>query len=115
MTAQLPDHFSPEDVASHFGVPERTLRETAQRLGACRKLGNKMILLAEDIQKLMEGIRQCPSPSTSAATSGTTVVQLPEGDYEGLAKRLTEKSLSASKPKSKPKPGRVNSKGRGQR
>lgn len=60
MTAQLPIVYTPDAVAAHLGVSERTLRDMARQLGACRMFGNKMILTEGDVQLIMEAAR-CPS------------------------------------------------------
>lgn len=80
MTAQLPIVYTPEAVAAHLGVSERTLRDMARQLGACRVIGNRMILTEGDVQLIMEAAR-CPTQSTGAAKSGTTGAPSPGGDY----------------------------------
>lgn len=42
--APLPAVTTPEDLAAHLGVSERTLREMARALGACRMFGLAMML-----------------------------------------------------------------------
>jgi len=64
--APLPNVYTPEAVAAHLGVSERTLRDMARQLGACRMFGNRMILTEGDVQLIMEAAR-CPTPSTGAA------------------------------------------------
>ena len=107
MQPLLPDHVKPSDPAEHLGVSERTLRETARALGACRIIGKEMILLAEDVDALMEGIKQCPSLSKSAAASGTTPEQLPGGDYAALQARLKKPTRKGSRRKSNTSLGSV--------
>jgi len=63
----------------------QTVRDLARRLGACRVLGNRMVLLPEDVSKIMEATR-CQSNSINAARSGTIAGQLPVGDYAGSCK-----------------------------
>ena len=47
--AGLPAIYSPEDVAKHFGWSPRKVREVARKIGACRVLGNRMLLTVNDI------------------------------------------------------------------
>jgi hypothetical protein len=103
MGALLPSYTTPEELAEHLGVSERTLRERARILGACRTLGKRMILLEGDVQLLLEDLRPCRSNSTGAqaAKSGTTGAPLPVGDYEALREQRTRNSPSGSPQKSK--------------
>ena len=57
-------------------VSERTLRERARSLGACRVLGKAMILLPEHIDLIFEEPEQCRSRNTSATVSGGSVEEL---------------------------------------
>ena len=65
----LPEATTPEVLARRMGWSERRVRDFARRLGACRILGNRMILLPEDVEAILEATK-CPSPSTAAAGSG---------------------------------------------
>ena len=98
MTA-LPAHITPEELAQHLGVSERTLREQARAIGACRIIGKKMILLESDVDAIMEATRPCLSKSTSAAKSGNTGAQPPEGDYAALRAQRTKRSPKGSRQK----------------
>src|SRR6476646_4864794 len=80
----LPDFTTPEALADHLGWSPRRVREVARRLGACRIIGNRMILLPDDVKAIMEASKPCPSSSTDAAKSGTIAAPLPGGDYEAL-------------------------------
>lgn len=73
MTA-LPNVFTPEQVASHVGWSPRKLREFAREIGACRILGNRMVLTQSDIDAILEASRPCPSPSTSAPAGKSTTI-----------------------------------------
>lgn len=106
MSATLPAVYTPEDVAAHLGVSERTLREMARQLGACRMFGNRMILTAGDVQLIMEAAR-CPTPSTGAATRGTTGELSPGGDYAALAALRTKGLPKGSRQKPKAGSGSV--------
>lgn len=58
--------------ARGIAISERTLRERARELGACRILGHAMLILPEHIDMIFEA-PQCHSNSTSAATSTGSV------------------------------------------
>lgn len=64
----LPHIFTPEQVADHIGWSPRKLREFARGLGACRVLGNRMVLTQQDIDAIMEASRPCPSLYTNAGS-----------------------------------------------
>jgi len=96
----LPDITTPADLAQRLGWSERHVRSEARRLGACRVLGNRMILLPEDVRIILEATK-CPSSSTLAAKSGTTAARLPAIGYEDLARQRTRPSRRVRLPKSK--------------
>ncbi len=81
----LPESITPAEFARRYGWSERRVRDKARELGACRILGNRMTLLPDDVQALLEATR-CPSSSIAAARSGTTAGRLPAGGYEDLVK-----------------------------
>jgi hypothetical protein len=58
----LPTIFTPEDVAKHLGWSQRKVREKARQIGACHVLGNRMIMTAADIEKLLEATKPAPAP-----------------------------------------------------
>jgi hypothetical protein len=97
----LPTYTTPEELAQHLGVAERTLRERIRKLGAYRLLGNRMLLLEGDVNLLLEDMKPCPSKSTSAVHSGTSEAPLPVGDYEELLERRTRQSRNGSQPRQK--------------
>lgn len=107
----LPEHVTPEELAEHLGVAERTVREKARELGTCRLFGKKMILLETDVATLMEALKPCPSNCTKEAGSGTYKAPLPVGGYGKARERLTGKSRSVSKRTSKTPHGEVISMG----
>jgi hypothetical protein len=55
----LPDGISPKEFADRYDWSERRVRAKARELGACRILGNRMILLPEDVTTILEATR-CP-------------------------------------------------------
>jgi hypothetical protein len=102
----LPKYTTPDELAKHLGCSARRVRSFARSLGVARVLGNRVILLQEDIAAIMEATR-CPSSSIGAVKSGTTEARLPEGSYEDLQrlrarKQPNELPLTKSSP-----PGKV--------
>ncbi|MDX0199126.1 helix-turn-helix domain-containing protein [Sinorhizobium meliloti] len=58
----LPEGRSPEEVARHFGISPRKLRQMARELGACRIVGNKVFLLPADVEAILEAAHPKPEP-----------------------------------------------------
>jgi len=54
------------------GVPERTLRETINKIGCASKIGNQYFLDLDDFKQLMEGCKVCPSSSQNEKTATGT-------------------------------------------
>jgi hypothetical protein len=100
-------HTTPEAFAEDYGWSPRRVRKLARELGACRVIGNRMILTDDDVTTILEASKPCPSKSTSAAQSGTTAALLPAGDYEALRAQRARKSPSDSPPRSKRGTGKV--------
>ncbi|RVN58486.1 helix-turn-helix domain-containing protein [Sinorhizobium meliloti] len=96
----LPDGRTPEEVARHFGVSPRRIRQMARELGACRIFGNKMFLLPADIEAILEASK--PKPRAAPYRPG--------GDYEELLKRLGRMKKEA--PPKTSKKSRTPSRGR---
>ncbi|MDK1493350.1 hypothetical protein QN219_25430 [Sinorhizobium sp. 7-81] len=88
----LPEGRTPEEVARHFGVSPRKLRQMARELGACRIIGNRMFLLPADIEIILEASKPKPKPDYH-----------PRGDYAELlrlrARMKKEKEAAAKKKK----------------
>lgn len=99
----LPETTTPEALADHMGWSERRVRDLARRLGACRILGNRMVLLGEDVAAIMEAAKPCPSRSISApeALSGTIGERLPDVDSVALLAHLTRKPRRELRPRLK--------------
>lgn len=57
----VPAFTTPEDLARSAGWSPRKVREIARGLGACRIIGNRMVLTPEDIAAILEASRPCPS------------------------------------------------------
>ncbi len=88
------------------GVPERTLRETINKIGCASKIGNQYFLDLDDFKQLMEGCKVCPSNSQSEKMANGTSPALLTADATGKALALIkEKSqnLSSQKPKARSK------------
>src|SRR5882757_4595810 len=96
----LPETTTPEALARHMGWSERRVRDLARRLGACRLLGNRMVLLGEDVAAIMEAVKPCPSRSIDVreALSGTIKGRLPDIDAEALLAHLTRKPRKEMRP-----------------
>lgn len=108
MTAEhRPAPVTPADLALEWGIPERTLRRVARRIGACSVFGNRMILFADDVNALREATRPCPSKSIVVEKSGTTAAPLPEGDYAALQALRTRQERNASLRSGKRERGKV--------
>jgi hypothetical protein len=52
----LPETTTPEALADHMGWSGKRVRALARRLGACRILGNRMVLLGEDVAAIKAAI-----------------------------------------------------------
>ncbi|WJR67180.1 hypothetical protein QTA58_00095 [Neorhizobium sp. CSC1952] len=70
---ELPAVFSPEEVAAHFGWSPRRLRAKAREIGACRVLGNRMVLTAEDVDAILEASRWRSGSSIGMVTGKSRV------------------------------------------
>jgi hypothetical protein len=102
----LPEAITPAQFAKRYGWSERRVRDKAKELGACRILGNRMILLPEDVCTILEATK-CPSSSIGAVKFGTTAARLPGGTYADLVKQRTKTSRRERPPKSNPTAGNV--------
>lgn len=67
---ELPLVITPEEMAKHFGWSPRLLRAEARRLGACRILGNRMVLIKEDVDVLLEAFRPKQEEQVSFGVGG---------------------------------------------
>ena len=106
MTA-LDDAITPADAvarlrARNIDISERTLRERARKLGACRVIGKAMFLLPSDIETILNAAKPEPtecqtSTSEREVTSGSTISRWTERDTENLLKRVTAGSRKTSR------------------
>jgi hypothetical protein len=67
MTVEVPEMITPEQLAEHTGWSARNLRELTRKIGACRIVGNRMLLTKEDIEAILEGSRPKPRVPYQAA------------------------------------------------
>lgn len=52
----LPETTTPSALAECLGWSERRVRDLARRLGACRILGNRMVLLEQDVEAIRAAV-----------------------------------------------------------
>lgn len=108
----LPDYITPAEMAAHYGLSERTMREKLRDLGTYAMIGRQMVIYPEQVEQFKEATK-CPSKSTSAARFGTSEGPLPEGDYEALRAQRTKNVRKGSQRKKKLPHGEVISMDRG--
>ncbi|MCZ4344502.1 hypothetical protein [Devosia neptuniae] len=66
--AGLPGYYTPAQIAEHFQISERTVRDHARRLGCYRGIGSRiMFLLDVDLQVLLDFWRGEPRGSVVSA------------------------------------------------
>ncbi|CUW90140.1 hypothetical protein AGR1B_Cc120501 [Agrobacterium fabacearum S56] len=84
--------FTPEEIAEKFGWSPRHVRKLAREIGACRLLGNRMVLLEEDVKALLEATKPVPKvPSTQPRPT------MPVRNYDDLVS-LRNRKRQPSKP-----------------
>lgn len=110
---ELPEGITPAEFSQRYGWSERRVRDKARELGACRILGNRMVLLPDDVNAILEATK-CPSNSIGAVKFGTTAAKLPGGTYADLVKQRTRTPRRERPPKSRPMDGNVISMDRNQ-
>jgi hypothetical protein len=92
--------------AAGIQLSERTLRERARALGACRILGKAMFLMPSDIDTIINAARPEPkecqkSTSEKAAMSGSMSLRWTESESADLRKRLIAGSRKTSQSSTK--------------
>lgn len=109
---KTPAQWVAELAGAGVEISERTLRERARAMGACRVLGNAMILLPEHIDQIFEE-PECRSKSTLEGTSGGLKDDLliAVSTSERALERLTKLSRKPQSAASKARPGNVVSLG----
>ena len=55
------ESYTPEEIAKKFGWSPRHVRKLAREIGACRLLGNRMVLLEEDVKMLLDATKPVPT------------------------------------------------------
>lgn len=96
---RLPHFFTPEEVAHHFGWSPRKVREFARQIGACRILGNKMVLTQEDLDALIEALKPAPLSRRTVVTATHPVY--PMGSYAELVQLRQKQKKEAQGAKKK--------------
>lgn len=81
----LPQSFTPEQVAAHFGWSPRKLREIARSIGACTVIGNKMTLTEIHVNEILEANRWRSSSPSEAATGKSRAPSKGSGVAKALA------------------------------
>lgn len=89
--ADLPVSITPEDLARHYGFSPRKLRGIARKIGACRIVGNRMILLPDDVTAILEAIKPAPAPPAG--------VPRVTGDYAALVALRERQAKEAGRKK----------------
>src|SRR5262245_25251465 len=102
----LPEYTTPDALAEHLGCSKRRVRALARGLGVGRALGNRIVLLKQDVDAILEATR-CHSHSTGVEKSGTTAARLPDGDYAALQRLRARKRPNELPPTANSLPGKV--------
>jgi hypothetical protein len=76
-------------------ISERTLREKARRIGACRIIGKTMFLMPADVEAIIEAARVPPRGIHSAVHAPGFIGQ--SVDVDALRAKIMEKSRSYGK------------------
>lgn len=99
-----PDYITPDEFAKHYGWSPRKIREIARKLGACRVMGNRMILLQADVDAILEFSRPQPKSRGGLPTGAPLRAKprTPAQDYEDLlairaASKAKKTALSPTK------------------
>jgi hypothetical protein len=97
----LPRVYTPDEVAKHFGWSPRKVREFAREIGACRILGNRMVLTQEDLDALIDALK--PAPLYRRAVKPSTLPAFPTGDYAELVKLQERQKMESEAARKKRK------------
>ena len=82
---ELPEVVTPAELAKRMGWSERRVRDLARRLGACRILGNRMVLTKEDVDAILEATKPAPLRSQTRIFR-SAFPKIPDVTYEDLVK-----------------------------
>ena len=77
-------------------VSARSIRARARKIGACHIFGKAMILMPEDVERLLEDMK-CDSSNEMA--SGGTTSRFPAPEKDGVRERLIRRSPKTSRRK----------------
>ena len=66
----LPEVTTPADLAKQLGWSERRVRDFARRIGACRIMANRMILLDQDVAAIKAVIEEGTEPAEQVRDVG---------------------------------------------
>lgn len=93
----FPKAITPEEFAKHFGWSPRKVRQIARDIGACRIVGNRMMLLQEDIDAILEASK--PKPKAKPAYLQFAGPSVPHTSYDTLVamRELDKKKKQQSK------------------
>lgn len=80
------ESYTLEEIAKKFGWSPRHVRKLAREIRACRLLGNRMVLLKEDVIMLLEAAKPVPTVKHHA---------LPRGTYADLVARRGRKPVAS--------------------
>lgn len=94
-SADIPSFTTPDEFAAHFGWSPRQVRSMARKLGACRIVGNKMIMLKEDVEQLLEATR--PKPTANEDDSPRTPSPSPVTAQSAVEAIRRKAAMAASK------------------
>ena len=110
---ELSDAMTPSAVKEKFAaqgiiVSERTLREKARRIGACRIIGKTMFFMPSDIDLIIESAKSVPKVRPTSSSEGKPdPVAIPRAyDTEELIKRLTTAKTKTLRQKLRPAHGK---------
>ena len=60
MNWKLDEAITPDEFAKHYGWSPRAVRSLARDIGACRIVGNRMVLTAADVDAILEAAKPKP-------------------------------------------------------
>lgn len=87
-------------------VSERTLRERARALGACRIIGKTMFLLPSDIQAILEAAKPTPRVRYDGSPAAT-ISRWTDHDTDKLIERIQNQNKQRRKAAKKPRTKRT--------
>lgn len=90
----LPEVATPDELAKRMGWSARRVRNLARKLGACRILGNRMVLVKEDVDAILEATRPRPAPHPRSTELCPPRPRLPDITAEELVRMLENKALT---------------------